>query len=184
MLVGPQLLTSELLTAFGPLLWLMVMCAGLAFVLWIGYTLYGIMKRQDATIARLQAKQDYYARLRTVTMFRNMDPFEFEHYITWLYRKLGFKAEATVARQDGGIDVVAENTFERVAIQVKKYGANNYVQRQEVQAFYGSYRDEGFNRGIFITTSKFSDRSIEYASGKNLELIDGTGLERLREQVV
>ena len=51
-----------------------------------------------------------------------------------------------------------------------------YVGRPEIQKFSGALDTPGANKGIFITTSTFSDDAIEYAkrlTSKKIILIDG-----------
>lgn len=47
---------------------------------------------------------------------------------------------------------------------------------------YGVVLSENANKGIIITNSSFSKKAIEFADGKNLELIDGSTLTELLEQ--
>lgn len=80
-------------------------------------------------------------------------------------------------KQDAlGIDVIY--------IQAKKYAKNNTVGRPELQAFAGSLEAEGGNKGVFITTGKFTSDAIKYVEkvGKTIVLIDGKRLVQLMRQ--
>ncbi|UHJ57101.1 restriction endonuclease [Mycolicibacterium fortuitum] len=57
----------------------------------------------------------------------------------------------------------------------------NSVQRPDIQGFVGALHGMGANRGIFITTSRFSSGAREYATGigTRVVLIDGQRLSEL-----
>lgn len=79
-----------------------------------------------------------------------------------------------VVRQDPlGIDVVY--------LQAKRHAPDTAVGRPDIQAFVGALHGAQANRGIFITTSRFSTGAIEYAErvGVRIILIDGTRLTEL-----
>jgi restriction system protein len=79
-----------------------------------------------------------------------------------------------VVRQDPlGIDVVY--------MQAKRYAPDSTVGRPDIQAFVGALHGAQANRGIFITTSRFSSGAVEYADrvGVRIILIDGTHLTQL-----
>lgn len=70
---------------------------------------------------------------------------------------------------------------DRVYIQAKRYAPGNSVGRPEVQSFVGSLVGLGATKGVFVTTSSFSQHATEFA--KNLSqrviLIDGQTLTDL-----
>ncbi|WKG04644.1 restriction endonuclease [Mycolicibacterium sp. HK-90] len=73
----------------------------------------------------------------------------------------GTEQRATVlgGSGDGGIDGVIDQDplgLERVYVQAKRYGEENSVQRADIQGSVGALHGMGANRGIFITTSRFS----------------------------
>ena len=78
---------------------------------------------------------------------------------------------------DGGIDgIIFEDNLglDRIYIQAKRYAPGNKVKRPELQAFIGAMED--VKKGVFITTSQFTNEAASYASKqqqKHLKLIDG-----------
>ena len=60
-----------------------------------------------------------------------------------------------------------------IYIQAKRYNDSNSVGRKEVQAFVGAM--ENVQKGVFITTSKFTKEAVEFVERqrKNIKLIDG-----------
>ncbi|APT84399.1 restriction endonuclease [Corynebacterium aquilae] len=85
---------------------------------------------------------------------------------------------------DGGIDGVIRQDalgLQNVYIQAKRYADHNNVQRPAIQQFYGALASKGAERGVFITTSGFSDGAIREANNYrgNIVLIDGIRLTSL-----
>ena len=86
---------------------------------------------------------------------------------------------------DGGIDgVVKEDVlgFGRIHIQAKRYARENSISRENIQNFVGALAVAQSNKGVFITTSRFTKGATEYATSlngsTNLVLIDGVQLAK------
>lgn len=114
---------------------------------------------------------------------RQGDTF-FERLVTDLIAKMGYgKGHVTSASNDAGIDGVITTDrlgFDPIMIQAKRYSPGNQVGRPEVQAFAGALG--AVTRGVFITTSSFSQPAIEYAKSyphATILLIDGKKLTEL-----
>ncbi len=58
--------------------------------------------------------------------------------------------------------------------QAKRY--KNTVGVSAVRDLFGTMQNEGATKGILVTTSGYGKASHEFANGKPLELIDGSGL--------
>lgn len=84
---------------------------------------------------------------------------------------------------DGGIDgIIKEDKLGLDAIYLQAKRWENTVSRPEVQSFAGALIGRKARKGVFITTSNFSQKAIEYANGaENLKiiLIDGAQLAQL-----
>lgn len=86
---------------------------------------------------------------------------------------------------DGGIDgIIREDRlgFENIYIQAKRYDSSRRVGRPELQAFVDALTGDGVDKGLFITTSRFSKSAAEYAKAQHavkLVLVDVTELTRL-----
>ena len=100
---------------------------------------------------------------------------------------------------DGGIDgIISEDKLglNLIYIQAKRYNEGNNVGRPEIQRFIGAMQRA--EKGVFITTYKFTKEAIEFANAENrkhIRLIDGNslvelmikhsvGLEEIKEYVV
>jgi restriction system protein len=86
---------------------------------------------------------------------------------------------------DGGIDgVIRQDALgvDRVYLQVKRY-TDKPVGRPDMQAFVGALHGMQADRGVFITTSRFSDEARAYVERipNRIILIDGKRLAELME---
>lgn len=112
-------------------------------------------------------------------------PPEFmEHLILDLMVAMGYgRAEHLGKTNDGGFDGVIHQDslgLERIYLQAKRYDENG-VGRPAIQAFAGALAGAKANRGVFITTSRFSTGAIDFADRlpSRVVLIDGPELGRL-----
>ncbi|SFP72389.1 restriction system protein [Nitrosomonas cryotolerans] len=116
-------------------------------------------------------------------------PREFEKLVVSLLQKMGYGGEikhsGVVASytNDRGIDgTIKEDVLGlgRIHIQAKRYSQLNSVGREEIQKFVGALAVAKSNKGVFITTSSFSQGAVTYAESLNgattLILIDGQQL--------
>jgi restriction system protein len=107
-----------------------------------------------------------------------LSPSEFEHLITNLFAKMGLETKQTQASRDGGVDCVAFDNRPifggKVVIQAKRYKGT--VGVSAVRDLFGTVHNEGASKGILVTTSGYGQASFDFALGKPLELITGSGL--------
>ena len=92
-------------------------------------------------------------------------------------------AERLGGSGDEGFDGVIHQDalgLERVYLQAKRF-ADRTVGRPDIQGFAGALQGAGANRGVFITTSKFSAEARDFATRlpARVVLIDGAELGRL-----
>jgi restriction system protein len=86
---------------------------------------------------------------------------------------------------DGGIDGYVQQDklgLDNIYIQAKRWARENTVGRPELQSFVGSLIGAGAAKGVFITTSSFSQAATDYVNNlQNLKiiLIDGHQLTQL-----
>ena len=119
----------------------------------------------------------------------DMDPYKFEGLVVDLlikmgYGKLQYDSRTTKKSGDEGIDgiVTADKLgFDSIYIQAKRF-KDGSIGRPEIQKFVGALAGQGAQKGIFITTSRFTKDAEEFAD-KNLSykivLIDGKRLSEL-----
>ena len=129
--------------------------------------------------------QDLLARVR------NAPPDFFERLIVNLLLSMGYggtsadKAGRTLGRSgDDGVDGVVDQDIlglDRVYIQAKRYAAGNNIGSGAIRDFFGSLDRHKATKGLFVTTSSFSQSSRETADflSKRIVLIDGIQLAKL-----
>jgi restriction system protein len=129
-----------------------------------------VKKRVSAFVEKVKISKEIILS----SNFSFMSPFDFEEFIAKLFKKMGYDTKTTSKTGDYGVDVVAKNGFEKVAIQCKKYHEGNNVGNQTVQMLLGSMQLQGLkaNKGIVITTSHFTKQAYKQAEGNDIELWD------------
>jgi hypothetical protein len=138
----------------------------------------GLIERHNALV-----KQKAQAWLHAV------EPARLEKLAARLLRAMGYlEVEHRGGAFDGGVDVVAKvpapvGRASRVAVQVKRY--RDAVGRATVDELHGVMHRDRFDRGIVVTTAKFTPQAREAARELPIELIDGERLvELLAEHAV
>ncbi|MFY7669788.1 restriction endonuclease [Tenacibaculum sp. MEBiC06402] len=114
----------------------------------------------------------------------------FENFVIRLLQKMGYgefredASQHTGKSGDDGIDgIISQDRLglENVYIQAKRF-TNNSVGSPEIRNFIGSLALQGVNKGVFLTTSRFSSSAIQTAQDskqQKIVLIDGKELTEL-----
>jgi restriction system protein len=119
---------------------------------------------------------------------KSCSPSFFEHLVVDLLVKMGYGGTRKDAGQaiggsgDGGIDgIIKEDRLglDIVYIQAKRW--DSPVGRPEIQKFAGALQGQRARKGIFITTSAFTQSAQDYVSriDSKIVLIDGDTLAQL-----
>ena len=121
----------------------------------------------------------------------DMDPYDFENLVLDLLLKMGyggFRENAGFTTQksnDGGIDgIINEDVLglEKIAIQAKKYAPSNKINSPLIQGFAGALVGKGLSKGVFIPTSSFTPKALDFVNNQSnltIVLIDGKKLTDL-----
>lgn len=132
----------------------------------------------DMVDRRFVQESDVLSGLDQRPNLMELTPNEFENLITNLFSKMGLETRLTQASRDGGVDCVAFDPRPifggKVVIQAKRYKGT--VGVSAVRDLFGTVHNEGASKGILVSTSGYGHASFEFANGKPLELIDGSGL--------
>jgi len=121
-------------------------------------------------------------------MIMQSTPSFFEQLVVDLMITMGYggsrkeAGQATKATGDDGIDgIIKEDKLglDTIYLQAKRW--KNSVMRPEIDKFIGALTRQHAHKGVFITTSEFSEGAREAAIGLNMKivLIDGRELARL-----
>jgi restriction system protein len=136
----------------------------------------------DKNDSRIVAPREVVEGLRENENIAAMDWLDFEHLIRELFEKEftknGMEVQITRASRDSGVDALVFDPDPlkggKFVIQAKRY--TRTVDVSVVRDLYGTLHNEGANRGILVTTSKYGPDSYEFARGKPITLIDGPQL--------
>jgi restriction system protein len=104
-----------------------------------------------------------------------LPPTEFERIVGRSLEAQGYEVEHVGGRGDEGIDLLATRNEETVAVQCKRYDTAPVTPNQ-VREFLGSMVAAKADRGIFVTTSLFTESARQFADGQLMELVDSAGL--------
>jgi restriction system protein len=114
-------------------------------------------------------------------------PKFFESLIVTLLLAMGYGGSREDSGQsvgqtgDGGIDGIIDQDalgLDRVYVQAKRYAMENAVSEPEIRAFSGSLGSAKANKGVFVTTSYFTQPAQSFAERHpfRIVLIDGEQL--------
>lgn len=117
-------------------------------------------------------------------------PDFFERLVVRLLIAMGYGGSVSSAGRalgrsgDGGVDGVIDQDalgLDRVYVQAKRYGEEHSVGPGAVQAFFGALDNFKAAKGLFVTTSSFTDGARQTAEpfSKRIVLIDGREFARL-----
>ena len=119
-------------------------------------------------------------------LLSRVTPSYFETVVLDVLHRIGYGASRSDLLRvggtgDGGIDGVISLDrlgLEKVYVQAKRW--QGVVGRPDVQGFYGALAGQRANKGVFITTSSFTQQAVEFArSVERIVLVDGASLAEL-----
>lgn len=111
---------------------------------------------------------------------------EFEMLVGEGFRLQGYQvAEMGGGGADGGVDLVltrpGRNGAEKFLVQCKQWRALK-VGVDVVRELYGVMAARGATGGFVVTSGRFTDEAVSFASGRNVKLVDGPKLLGLIRQ--
>ena len=121
------------------------------------------------------------------TTVNGVDPDRFEQLVVKLLVQMDYGEGQRVGRSgDGGIDGVIDQDalgLEKIYVQAKRYTSGS-VGEPEIRNFAGSMIAHGATKGVFITTSHFSNTARQTAANvsqrnETIRLVDGNELAHL-----
>ena len=100
-----------------------------------------------------------------------IDSRQFEELVAHIFFMHGFKVELTKKTRDGGRDIIAiKSDLDlklKYLIECKRYSMENPVNVELVRALYGVQMQEGANKSVLATTSRFTSDAKEFANKQN-----------------
>jgi restriction system protein len=120
-------------------------------------------------------------RIRTLGDLLSLTPPDFEQAVAAVLARSSYRKVRVVGKSaDLGVDIACfDRRGRQVVVQCKRHAPGIAVGSGEVQRFLGSITHAAANRGILVTTSRFSAPAIDLAEQHGIELIDGIALVEL-----
>lgn len=154
-----------------------------------GYSLH--ILRQN--IQELQTNLSKYNRTlknRLIHEIFDHDLNLLKKIITKIFYKMDYKDtnDIDIYQQNNEVSGVVrkglhnDNRVNATYVRAKKYSTSHQVTISEVRDFVTSVMDHNSSKGVFITTSNFSDEAIREADRHSIVLIDGKKLSQLMIQ--
>ncbi|MEM5276387.1 restriction endonuclease [Cupriavidus taiwanensis] len=167
-----QMIVSQMvktLSTYGQYIGPLILLAG-ALASWLGRR-----KRQDLVRG--------VAASRSGDALRQMTWRDFEQLVGEVFRMRGYAvAETGGSGADGGIDLRLRKGNELALVQCKQWRAYK-IPVTVVRELYGVMAAQGAAQGYVVTSGQFTADARAFASGRNIELIDGEALIALVKRV-
>jgi restriction system protein len=121
-----------------------------------------------------------------VHFLRDLEWRDFECLVAALYRAMRYETQLTPPTKDGGRDIIATKRspgrLEHLRIECKLYNQEP-VGLGFVQRLLGVVSGEKVNKGVLVTSSRFTKPALKYAKDNpRLELINGVQLVALMNE--
>ena len=102
---------------------------------------------------------------------------QFEQLVGEAFRRQGYSITETGGNgPDGGVDLILRKDREKYLVQCKHWRSLK-VGVAVIREFFGAMAVEGAAGGFVVTSGRFTKEAEAFASGRNIELIDGTVLK-------
>jgi restriction system protein len=107
---------------------------------------------------------------------------QFELLVGEAFRLQGYAvAETGGGGADGGVDLVLTRNGEKFLVQCKQWKAFK-VGVNVVRELYGVMAATGAAGGFVVTSGRYTEEATNFASGRNVKLVDGPRLHALIQQ--
>ena len=140
----------------------------------------------EETLGRVAEEMRIMLEAELLERLRNAKPSFLEQTVANLLETMGYgETRVTGKAGDDGIDAkVLQDKLgllDKVLVQTKRYASDNHVSSGDIRDFIGALNLARETRGVFVTTSGFTESAIHSAenSTNRIILIDGAELARL-----
>ena len=119
----------------------------------------------------------------SAAVINEMNWQEFEMLVGEAFHRKGFSVvESAGGGPDGGVDLVLKKNNETFLVQCKQWRAFK-VSVDIVRELYGVMAARGAAGGHVVTSGRFTDDAKDFASGRNIELVDGPALHAIIRKI-
>lgn len=148
-----------------------------------------MQNQREYALRRERQRQEYELKreqIKTLGGMLMLTPTQFEEVIGQMLASKGLQNVRRVGGSgDLSVDLLAIDTNgNRVVVQCKRYNPGRSISSPELQKFIGMmFVQHKAHKGIFVTTSTFTQPAIDLARDNNIVLIDGNTLVRLMQSM-
>lgn len=119
--------------------------------------------------------------IRLIEMFarnpeklKTMDRRQFEQLVAELFYGFGYDVELTKQTRDNGMDIIAVSNRviikQKYIIECKRPDPDNPVGIEVVKCLHATKIDEGANKAILVTTTRFTSPARKYEAKHSIDL--------------
>jgi len=150
---------------------------------WLGWALLAVLvATYYVSVQRRLKRLESAARAApnpTLAALNNMTWKQFELLVHQAFRHRGYVlGESGVSDSDGSVDLVLRKAGEYYLVQSKLWRAAQ-VDVAPVRELHNAMRARHAAGGFFVTTGNYTREAMAFASGRNIQLIDGPTLREM-----
>lgn len=124
------------------------------------------------------------SKRESLRSIRNLDPFEFEHFIADLWEARGYETQVRTATGDRGIDIVgikaSDDSEFKELIQAKRYSGSNNIGSQTVREYATLYQQvPDADRVTIVSSGYFTSEANRLANDLGINLVNADQLFEL-----
>ena len=148
-----------------------------------GYTAFILLLPAPISAFNSWRKRQLLDKQKGIESIRSLSWREFEEIVAEVFRRKGYSvAENTSLGSDGGIDVALKKNGDLTIVQCKQWRTQK-VGVSVVREMYGVMVASQAVSVIIITSGLFTQDAQSFATGKPIELIEGSQLASLVKSV-
>ena len=132
------------------------------------------LKQYNKDLENWKWWNELYPKKKVLAYWYNLNGYDFEREVAIVFTSLGFNAKITPKSNDGGVDIILKMGNKTTYVQCKAFKSN--VGVAVVRELYGVMQSDNIKSGIVVTLNGFSQGAIDFAEGKNIELITAKDL--------
>lgn len=148
---------------------------------------YDYYDEEDISVEVNHACLNIFNILNNQEAIYNLSSREFEELVAELFSQQGFDVELTPETRDGGCDIIATKSINRLPfmllIECKKYAKENPVGVSLVRSLLGVQSDRKANMAVLVTTSSFTKPARQFAE-RQQHLISLVDINELMQMII
>lgn len=139
---------------------------------------FGAIGSVFGRVKRRKLMEDVAAATKPGKTIESISWQQFEQLVGEAFRLQGFTVTETGGNgPDGGIDLILHKGSEKHLVQCKQWRSMK-VGVTVVREFFGVMAAEGAAGGFVVTSGAFTTEAKNFASGRNIRLVEGAELNR------